>query len=161
MPRVEKRVRFWPASLQEDLYNLHEDAREAICQALQDAKLGVKSPMAKPHGEDKRLSGVMKIVKDAADGNTYRGIYTVEFPEAVWVIDVYDKKAKSGISTPKPDIDRAVGRLKNLRDYRTNSEEGKKLVEALLKDLRAREDAARKQMEKHYASSTDHAKKPR
>lgn len=74
MPKAEKRIKFWPLRLKEELQAMQPDARAAIAQALQDAKLGVTSHLAKAHGEDKRLAGVMKIVKDASDGNTYRGV---------------------------------------------------------------------------------------
>ena len=158
MALVEKRVRFWPPTLQAQLNELQDDARLAICQALQDAKWGLTSPAAKPHGEDKRLSGVTKVVKDAPDGNTYRGIYTVEFPEAVWVIDVYEKKSTKGIKTPQATIERTVARLKALRNYRSNTPEGKALVVALLKDLADREEAARKIAEGHDGGTARPAK---
>src|SRR6266702_1801303 len=94
---VAKRVRFWPRSLQGDLLELAEEVRDHIFQALSDAKLGVKSEAVKPFGEDRRrLAKVMKIVKDAKDGNTYRGVYTIEFPEAIWVLDIFVKKSTKG-----------------------------------------------------------------
>ena len=151
MCSVKKRVKFWPSSLQSKLFELQENARDAMYQALEDAAWGLTSGMAKAHGEDKRLSGVMKIVKNAPDGNTYRGIYTVEFPEAVWVVDVYDKKSTKGISTPKPIIDRAVQRLSDIRHYRTKDPEGVKEVALLLADLQARKSAAHNRMEVHNA----------
>jgi phage-related protein len=45
-------------------------------------------------------------------GNTYRAAYTVKFKEAVFVLHVFQKKSKSGIATPKPDMDIIRERLK-------------------------------------------------
>ncbi|WP_312000748.1 type II toxin-antitoxin system RelE/ParE family toxin [Bradyrhizobium altum] len=55
-----------------------------------------------------------------ADHNTdtYRGVYTVEYAEGIYVVDIFQKKSKRGVETPKEDIDRIVGRLKRLREDR-------------------------------------------
>ena len=148
---VPKRVKFWPGSVQRELYDLDDDVRNHIFQALSDAKFGVKSDATKPFGEDDRLAKVMKIVKDSKDGNTYRGVYTIEFPEAIWVLDVFAKKSTRGIATPKLDIDRIVKRLKSLRDYR-KSPEGKAEVTALLVELGTRLKAAQQDKEKGHAT---------
>ena len=43
---------------------------------------------------------------------TYRAIYTVRFEEAVFVLHCFQKKSKSGIATPKEDMDVIRARLK-------------------------------------------------
>jgi phage-related protein len=50
-------------------------------------------------------------VEDDA-GGTYRAVYTVKFAEAVFVPHCFQKKSKSGIATPKPDMDIIRARLK-------------------------------------------------
>ena len=56
-------------------------------------------------------SGVLEIVEHD-QGNTYRAAYTVKFREAVFVLHVFQKKSKSGIATPKSDMDIIRARLK-------------------------------------------------
>lgn len=56
-------------------------------------------------------SGVLEVVEDF-DGNTYRAAYTVKFKELIYVLHAFQKKAKRGIATPKPDIDLIKQRLK-------------------------------------------------
>lgn len=56
-------------------------------------------------------SGVLEIVEDDA-GGTYRAVYTVRFAEAVFVLHCFQKKSKSGIATPKEDIEIIRARLK-------------------------------------------------
>jgi phage-related protein len=53
---------------------------------------------------------------------TYRGVYTVKFEEAVFVLHCFQKKSKRGIATPKGDLDLIRARLK--------------VAEALAKELR-------------------------
>ena len=45
------------------------------------------------------------------DGDTFRGIYTVRFEGAVYVLHAFQKKAKRGIATPKQALDLARRRL--------------------------------------------------
>jgi phage-related protein len=46
------------------------------------------------------------------DGDTFRAVYTVRFARAVYVLHVFQKKAKRGIATPKQDIGLVRARLK-------------------------------------------------
>ena len=45
-------------------------------------------------------------------GDTYRAVYTVQFAVRVFVLHVFQKKSKSGIATPKPNLDLVRNRLK-------------------------------------------------
>lgn len=45
-------------------------------------------------------------------GGTYRAVYTVKFPEAIFVLHCFQKKSKRGIATPKADMDIIRARLK-------------------------------------------------
>jgi phage-related protein len=52
-------------------------------------------------------AGVLEIIEDHV-GGTYRAVYTVRFTEAVFVLHCFQKKSKSGIATPKQDMDTIV-----------------------------------------------------
>jgi phage-related protein len=56
-------------------------------------------------------AGVLEVIEDDADG-TYRAVYAVKFKEAVFVLHCFQKKSKSGISTPKKDMEIVQARLK-------------------------------------------------
>ena len=45
-------------------------------------------------------------------GDTFRAVYTVRFAERVFVLHAFQKKSKSGVATPKPDIELITQRLK-------------------------------------------------
>jgi phage-related protein len=56
-------------------------------------------------------AGVLEVVESDQDG-TYRAVYTVKFKEAVFVLHCFQKKSKSGIATPKEDMEIIRARLK-------------------------------------------------
>lgn len=56
-------------------------------------------------------AGVLEVVEGDA-GGTYRAVYTVKFPEAVFVLHCFQKKSKRGIATPKEDMNIIRARLK-------------------------------------------------
>ncbi len=45
---------------------------------------------------------MLEIVADYS-GNTWRGVYTVRYSEAIYVLHAFQKKSKIGIATPKRD----------------------------------------------------------
>ena len=69
-------------------------------------------------------AGVLEMVEDDADG-TYRAVYTVKFKEAVFVLHCFQKKSKSGISTPKRDMDIVHARLKMAEAVAKEMRDGK------------------------------------
>jgi phage-related protein len=80
-----------------------KQVRRDIGQALYAAQQGTTDPAAKP------LRGfggarVMEIVERYRTG-AYRAVYTVHFENAVYVLHVFQKKSKSGIATPKHEIE--------------------------------------------------------
>jgi len=80
-----------------------------IGYALHEAQIGNKHPKAKPL-KGFGGAGVLEIVVDYA-GNTYRGVYTVKFERAVYVLHVFQKKSKHGMVTPKNEMNRIRERL--------------------------------------------------
>jgi phage-related protein len=63
-------------------------------------------------------SGVYEIL-EGHDGGAYRAVYVyvVKVGEAVHVLHAFQKKAKSGIATPRPDIHVIEQRLKTVMTY--------------------------------------------
>lgn len=104
MKRVE-----WIGSSKRDLDEFPRAVLRSLGFALFEAQSGGKSLKAKP------LSGfggagVLEIVANH-DGNTYREVYTVRFEEAIYVLHCFQKKSRSGTSTPQGEIDLVRRRL--------------------------------------------------
>ncbi len=100
----------WLSSSKKDLLALPEEVIDKFGYALYLAQIGKKHEQAKPlHGFGS--AGVLEIVEDWR-GNAYRAVYTVRFAAAVFVLHVFQKKAKRGIATPRQDMELIKERLK-------------------------------------------------
>jgi len=115
----------WIASSHKDLMALPSDVRRRFGYALSLAQIGDQDDAAKVL-KGSGAAGVLEAVEDDA-GGTYRAVYTVKFAEAVFVLHCFQKKSKSGIATPKADMDIIRARLKvaevlaqELRNAKTN-----------------------------------------
>ena len=100
----------WLGSSKKDLMALPASVRKFFGHALDFAQRGEQHDAAKVL-KGFGGAGVLEIVEND-QGNTYRAAYTVKFEGAVFVLHVFQKKSKSGIATPKPDIDIIRERLK-------------------------------------------------
>ena len=105
----------WIGSTKDDLVAFPEEVVDAIGYALYEAQKGNKHPSAKPlHGFGG--AGVLEIVENY-DGDTYRAIYTVRLAGLVYVLNIFQKKSKSGIKRPKAEIDLVKARLKRAEEH--------------------------------------------
>lgn len=103
----------WIASSKKDLSGFPEDVQRTTGYALHLAQTGEKATFAKPL---KGLgSGVFEVVDDY-NADTYRAVYAVQFEDAIYVLHCFQKKSKSGIKTPKQDIDLIKARLKTAQE---------------------------------------------
>jgi phage-related protein len=100
----------WIASSYKDLMALPGDIRRRFGYALSLAQMGDQDDSAKVL-KGFSGAGVLEIIEDDS-GGTYRAIYTVKFPEAVFVLHCFKKKSKRGIATPREDMDTVRARLK-------------------------------------------------
>ena len=102
----------WVGSSRDDLLALPEEVRREVGYALYVAQNGDKADNAKPL---KGFGGGVLEVVEHHDGDTYRAVYTVRLKRAVYVLHAFQKKSKSGIKTPKKDLDLIDTRLKAAR----------------------------------------------
>jgi phage-related protein len=99
----------WVGVSKRDFLQFPEPAKAEMGNALGIAQFGGKHPAAKPwRGQG---AGVFEIVEDH-DGNAYRAIYTVRFPEVIYVLHAFQKKSPKGIKTARRDVDLVAARLK-------------------------------------------------
>ena len=60
-------------------------------------------------------SGVFEIALRYRS-DAYQVVYAVQLADALWVVHAFQKKSKTGIQTPKADIDLIRQRLKQLKE---------------------------------------------
>lgn len=104
-----RKLLYWEGSAKKDFMAFPVDVQKDMGVALFITQLGGNPDSAKPwKGLGPR---VYELVEDYR-GNTFRAVYTVRVGDAVHVLHAFQKKSKSGIATPQPDVDLIRRRLK-------------------------------------------------
>ena len=102
---------FWIGSSREDLNQFPDEVQGEMGHGLYLAQMGDR------HNHAITLSGLgnAKVIelRENDRSGTYRVIYTVEMAEFIFVLHAFQKKSKSGITTPKQEIDLVKRRLKD------------------------------------------------
>jgi phage-related protein len=111
MDDVEPKRLEWIGTSLKDMRALPLPVRRTFGYALYAAQLGERPPDAKPL-KGFGGAGVLEVIEDYR-GDTYRAVYTVRFEDTVYVLHVFQKKSKSGIATPKADLEIVKSRLRD------------------------------------------------
>lgn len=101
----------WVGSSSKDLRAMPKAIRAQLGLMLDDLQHGemIEPPHAKPlKGFG---GGVLELLADT-EGDTYRGVVTLRFEDAIYVLHVFQKKSKRGIATPLQDLHLIRERLK-------------------------------------------------
>lgn len=103
----------WIKGARKDFDDFPDGAQLEMARALTILAEGQMPDIAKPltgFG-----SGVMELALKHR-GDAYRVVYALQIDDDIWVVHAFQKKSKSGIKTPKADIDLIVERLKRLKE---------------------------------------------
>jgi phage-related protein len=74
---------------------------------------GGKSDKAKPF---KGVDGGVFEIALRHRGDAFRLIYALQVDADIWIIDAFQKKSKTGIKTPRKEVDLIRNRLKRLKE---------------------------------------------
>ncbi len=106
----------WLKAARKTFEEFPEDVQSDMFDALTVAAEGGLSGKAKPvKGVD---GGVFEIALRYR-GDAFRTLYAVKIGADIWVIHAFQKKSKSGIKTPKMEVDLIRERLKRLKEALT------------------------------------------
>ena len=106
-----------------ELKALPDEVQDEFGYALYEAQRGGE-PLAAKALKGFGGRGVLEVIEDF-DGNTYRAVHTVRFAGVVYVLRAFQKKSKSGIATPKSEIETIKTRLRAAEaDYRARFRTG-------------------------------------
>ncbi len=100
----------WVGSSLDDLKSFPTEVQEAFGFELWQVQIG-ENPKSVKALKGKGLSGVIELKKNF-DGNTYRTVYIAKLANKIYVLHCFQKKSKSGVKTPKADIELIKTRLK-------------------------------------------------
>ena len=104
----------WIGSAKADLRSFPEEVKDAVGFALYEAQQGRKNADAKPL-RGFGGAGVLEIIENHG-GDTYRAVYTVRLAGRVYVLHAFQKKSKTGVATPKAEINLVKSRLKRAEE---------------------------------------------
>jgi phage-related protein len=103
----------WVKAARKVFEDFPEDVQGDILDALTLAAEGEMSGKAKPF---KGVDGGVFEIAIRQRGDAYRAIYAIKIGADIWVIHAFQKKSKSGIKTPKAEVDLIRERLKRLKE---------------------------------------------
>ena len=103
----------WIRAARKDFEDFPQGAQLEMARALTILAEGRMPDIAKP------LTGFGSGVMELAlryRGDAFRVVYALRIDDDIWVIHAFQKKSKTGISTPKAEIDLIHERLKRLKE---------------------------------------------
>lgn len=103
----------WIKAARKDFDDFPPGARSQAADALTVIADGGMPDIAKP------LTGLGSGVWELAikqRGDAFRVVYALQIDEDIWVVHAFQKKSKSGIATPKHEIDLVRERVKRLKE---------------------------------------------
>lgn len=103
---------YWEGSSKKDFQTFPLAVQKHLGMSLFIVQSGRQPAASKPwHGLG---PGVFELVDDHR-GDTFRAVYLIRIGNGVHVLHAFQKKSKSGISTPRPDIALISRRLKQIQ----------------------------------------------
>jgi phage-related protein len=103
----------WLRAARRDFEEFPVKAKDRLLDALTVVAEGGMPSIAKPlRGFG---SGVVELAL-AFRGDAFRVVYAAQLGVDVWVIHAFQKKSKTGIRTPKQEIDLIEARLRRARE---------------------------------------------
>jgi phage-related protein len=103
-----RKLLYWEGSSKKDFKTFPLDVQKDMGVALFIVQMGGTPDSVKPW---KGLGpGVYELVEDHR-GDAFRAVYSVRLGDAVHVLHAFQKKSKSGIATPRPDVELIRKRL--------------------------------------------------
>lgn len=103
----------WVRAARKDFDGFPQGARDDLLDALTAVAAGGHPDIAKP------LIGVGVGFMELAlrhRGDAFRVVYALQIGVDVWVIHCFQKKSKSGIATPRQEIDLVRERVRRLKE---------------------------------------------
>lgn len=103
----------WIKAARKEFEGFPEGAQLNLARALTIIAEGGMPDIAKP------LAGLGSGVLELAlrhRGDAFRVVYALQIGADIWVVHAFQKKSKTGIKTPKAEIDLIRERLKRLRE---------------------------------------------
>lgn len=120
---MQQKILIWVSSSKKDLLSFPQDVKSTMGYALRLAQMGSRYQHAKTL-KGFQSGGIIEIIDTNLSG-TYRVMYAITMPRAVFVLHAFQKKSTQGIKTAQKDIELIKDRLKHAQEiYKDMIEKG-------------------------------------
>lgn len=92
----------WVGDSKKQLLKMPKEVRQIIGFQLLAVQKGDKPRLAKPL---RHVGNGVWEIRSRYQTDTFRAVYAVQIGQAIYILHAFQKKSKSGIRTPKQDID--------------------------------------------------------
>lgn len=110
MIEIFRRPVVWMGNTRRELAALPKPIRTSFGIRLDELQCGRRVHDSKPLPN---LGAGVWELRESHDRNAYRMMYVLSLEKAIYVLHVLQKKSKSGIGLPRPDVTLVATRLKN------------------------------------------------
>ena len=111
---VDKQLKtvIWIGASKKELLEFPEEVVDEVGYILYRVQNNQNHPNVKSL---KGFNGVFEIVSDYQT-DTYRTVYAIKLSNAIFILHAFQKKSKSGIKTPKQNVNLIKERLKKAQE---------------------------------------------
>ena len=102
-----------------DVTALPEDVKRVMGFCLNKLQEGVFDERIEPMTGHVGLKQAKVVeIRENFDGDTFRTMAAIKYPEEIYVLHVFQKKSHKGKETPQKDIDTIMARLADVKSLR-------------------------------------------
>jgi phage-related protein len=116
--RKPRRPVHWMGSTKKDVTAFPEDAKRVMGFCLNKLQDGEFDERIERMSGDKLKKAHVVEIRDNLDGDTFRTMAAIRFPEAIYVLHAFKKKSHKGKKTPQREIDTILKRLADVNALR-------------------------------------------
>jgi phage-related protein len=118
MDTKPRRPLHWMGSTKKDVTAFPEDVKRVMGFCLNKLQEGEFDERIERMSGDKLKKANVVEIRDNYDGDTFRTMAAIKFPEAIYVLHAFKKKSHKGKETPQRDIDTILNRLSDVNVLR-------------------------------------------
>lgn len=111
----------WMGQTKKEVSSFPDDVKRVMGFCLNKLQEGAFDERIKPMTGNSALRDARVVeIRDNSDGDTFRTMAAIRYPEAIYVLYAFKKKSHRGKATPQKDIETILARLADVRVLRRN-----------------------------------------
>lgn len=117
-PRPKRRL-WWMGPTKKEISAFPEDVKRVMGFCLNKLQEGAFDERIKPMTGNSAFRDARVVeIRDNFDGDTFRTMAAIKYPEALYVLHVFKKKSHRATATPQKEMDTILTRLADVKNLR-------------------------------------------